>query len=298
MATIAVMGASGNIGGRISDRLLTGGHTVRALGRSAAKLAALEARGAEVLLGDAADAAFLTKAFTGADAAFSLLPPNPTAEDYLARLNAEGEAIARAAGDSGLKHLVALSSVGADLAAGTGPIEGLHRQEARLKALPRTSVLALRPGYFFENFLAVVGLIKHQGLNGSAIAPNTVLPMIATRDVAEVAVQALASRDWTGFQVRELLGPRDLTHADATRIIGEAIGTPDLPYVAFPYTDYVGALVGAGLSQNVAELYAEMAKAFNDGIVVSREGRTAANTTPTTLEQFAREVIAPAYAAA
>lgn len=298
MATIAVMGASGNIGGRISDRLLTGGHTVRALGRSAAKLAALEARGAEVLLGDAADAAFLAKAFTGADAAFSLQPPNPTAEDYLARQNAEGEAIARAAGDSGLKHLVALSSVGADLPAGTGPIAGLHRQEARLKALPRTSVLALRPGYFFENFLAVVGLIKHQGINGSAIAGDAVLPMIATRDVAEVAVRALASRDWTGFQVRELLGPRDLTHADATRIIGAAIGTPDLAYVAFPYTDYVGALVEAGLSQNVAELYTAMAKAFNDGIVVSREGRTAANTTPTTLEQFAREVIAPAYAAA
>lgn len=298
MATIAVMGASGNIGGRISDQLLADGHTVRALGRSAGKLAALEARGAEVLLGDAADAAFLTRAFTGADAAFSLQPPNPTAEDYLARQDAEGEAIARAATDSDLTHLIALSSVGADLPAGTGPIAGLHRQEARLAALPRTSVLALRPGYFFENFLAVVGLIKHQGINGSAIAAGAALPMIATRDIADVAARALASRDWTGFTVRELLGPRDLTHADATRIIGTAIGKPDLPYIAFPSADYVGALVGAGLSQNVAELYAEMSKAFNDGIVVSREGRTAANTTPTTFEQFAREVIAPAYAAA
>jgi uncharacterized protein YbjT (DUF2867 family) len=122
--------------------------------------------------------------------------------------------------------------------------------------------------------------------------------MIATRDIADVAATALTSRDWTGFRVRELLGPRDLTHAEATRIIGAAIGKPDLPYVTFPYADYAAAMVQAGLSQNVADLYAEMAKAFNDGIVVSREGRTAANTTPTTFEQFAREVIVPAYAAA
>ena len=39
MATIAVMGASGNIGGRITEQLLAGGHTVRAIGRSAEKLA-------------------------------------------------------------------------------------------------------------------------------------------------------------------------------------------------------------------------------------------------------------------
>jgi uncharacterized protein YbjT (DUF2867 family) len=164
MATIAVMGASGNIGGRISDQLLAAGHKVRAIGRSAEKLAALKGRGAEVLLGDAADVAFLTQAFSGADGAFTLQPPNPTATDYLARQNAEGEAIARAAADSGLPHLIALSSVGADVPAGTGPIAGLHRQEERLKRLTTTNVLALRPGFFFENFLHVVGLIKHQGI--------------------------------------------------------------------------------------------------------------------------------------
>jgi uncharacterized protein YbjT (DUF2867 family) len=298
MATIAVMGASGNIGGRISERLLAAGHTVRALGRSAEKLAGLKAKGAEVLLGDAADAAFLTRAFTGADGAFTLQPPDPVATDYLARQDQEGEAIAKAAADSGLPHLIALSSVGADVPAGTGPIAGLHRQEKRLERLSKTNVLVLRPGFFFENFLPVIGLIKHQGINGSAVAADAVLPMIATRDIGDAAAKALAARDWTGFQVRELLGPRDLTHAEATRILGAAIGKADLPYVAFPYADYVGAMVQAGLSQNMAELYGEMAKAFNDGIVVSREARTAANTTPTTFEQFASEVIAPAYGAA
>jgi uncharacterized protein YbjT (DUF2867 family) len=294
MATIAVMGASGNIGGRISAQLLAAGHKVRALGRSAERLAGLQARGAEVRLGDAADAAFLTQAFSGADGAFTLLPPNPTAPDYLARQNEEGEAIAQAAADSRLPHLIALSSVGADLPAGTGPIAGLHRQEERLKRLSATNVLALRPGYFFENFLHSLDLIRHQGINGGGAAGTTSIPMIATQDIAAFAGPALAARDWTGFKLQELLGARDLSFDEATRIIGAAIGKPDLAYVQFPYADYSAALQQAGLSKSVSDLYAEMDKAFDEGIVKSVEGRNAGNTTPTTFEQFA-SVIAQAY---
>ena len=297
MATIAVMGATGNIGGRISEALLAGGHTVRALGRSADKLAGLKAKGADVLLGDAGDAAFLTKAFTGADAAFTLLPPNPVSADFLGDMARQGEAIATAAATSGLKHLVALSSIGADLAAGTGPIAGLHAQEERLRRLTGTNVLALRPGYFFENFLHVLPLIRHQGINGGGAAGATKIPMIATQDIAAFAAGALAARDWTGFKVQELLGPGDVSFDEATRIIGGTIGKSDLAYVQFPYADYSAALQQNGLSKSVANLYAEMEKAFDDGIVVSVGGRNAASTTPTTFEQFAREVLAPAYAA-
>lgn len=297
MATIAVMGATGHVGGRIAERLLADGHTVRALGRSLDKLAGLKAKGAEVLTGDAADAAFLTKAFTGADGAFTLQPPNLTAPDYPARQAAEGEAIARAVKDSGVKHVVALSAVGADRPSGTGPIAGLHAQEQRLKRLTGVNVLALRPGFFFENFLEVLPLIEHQGINGGAVAGTTVLPMIATQDVGDAAARALAARDWTGFQVRELLGPRDLTHDECTRIIGAAIGKPGLPYVRFPYADYAAALVQAGLSKSMADQYSEMAKAFDDGIVVSVEGRNAANTTPMTFESWVATALAPALTA-
>jgi uncharacterized protein YbjT (DUF2867 family) len=299
MATIAVMGANGNIGSKVVEQLRGKGHHVRALGRTAGKLAGAQAKGAEVLLGDAGNAAFLTEAFRGADGAFTLLPPNPVSAHFLDDMRRTGEAIARAAADAGLKHLVALSSVGADRPSGTGPIAGLHAHEQRLRPLAAhgVNVLVLRPGYFFENTLAVLGLIKHQGINGSAMASDTALPMIATADIADAAARALDARDWTGFQVRELLGPRDYTQAEVTRIIGAAIGRPDLSYVRFPYADYAAALVQAGLSENVANLYAEMERALDDGIVRSVEGRSAANTTPTTFEQFAERVLAPAYAA-
>jgi uncharacterized protein YbjT (DUF2867 family) len=291
---ISVMGATGHVGGEIARRLVKAGQEVRALGRSREKLAAIE--GAEAHAGDAADASYLAGAFRGADAVFTLLPPDVRSPDYRALQDRQGEAIARALRDAGTRHVVFLSSVGAEQPTGTGPIAGLHAQEARLRTLPDTNVLALRPGYFFENFYASLPVVKHQGVVGDAVGPDVALPMIATRDIAAVATEALLARDFRGFVVRELLGPRELTHAEATRIMGGAIGRPDLPYVQLPYEEMVGALVGAGLSPNVSSLYVEMSRALNEGRVRSVEGRSASNTTPTRFEDFVLE-LAQAYRA-
>jgi uncharacterized protein YbjT (DUF2867 family) len=291
---ITVMGASGNTGGQISEQLLQQRQEIRALGRSEEKLARLASRGAEVLTGDAADAAFLTGAFRGADAVYTLLPLDLQAPDLRRKWDQQGEAIAKAIRDSGVRYVIFLSSIGADLPERTDPIAELHAQEERLQELQGVNVLILRPGGFFENFYASLGLIKQQGINGGGYAAELPMPMIATRDIADVAARALRARDWTGVVVRELLGPRDLTHAEATRICGARIGKPELQYVQFPYGDYAAALVRMGVSQNVANLYAEMARAFNEGKLKSPEGRRPESTTPTRFEDFA-EALARAY---
>jgi uncharacterized protein YbjT (DUF2867 family) len=291
---LTVMGASGHVGGQIAQILLDSGEKVRTLGRSAEKLAGLAGRGGTVLTGDAGDTAFLTEAFRGADAAFVLIPPDVRAADYRRQQDEQGEAIAAAIRDSGLRHVVFLSSLGADLAEGTGPIAGLHAQEERLRRLSAVNVLILRPGYFFENFFDTLGLVKQQGINGGPMAPDLPFPMIATRDIADIAARALRQRDWRGVVVRELLGERDLTFAEATRIIGTRIGNPELRYVQFPYADFTASLAQMGISPNVAELYAEMARAVNDGRVKSREGRRPENTTATRFEAFA-DTLARAY---
>lgn len=292
-----VMGATGHTGTRITHTLLNAGQRVRGIGRSESKLADLKAAGADVLIGDAGDAVFLTRAFRGADGIYALIPPDPQSPDYRAKQDAEGEAIVRAIHESGVRCVVFLSSLGGDLAAGTGPIAGLHAQEGRLRRLQDVDVLILRPAYFFENFYETLTLIKHQGITGGAIAPDQRMPMIATRDIADVAAAALERRNWKGVVVRELLGERDLTHAEASRILGARIGKPDLQYVQFPYADFAASLVQIGVSPNVANLYAEMARSVNDGRVTSREGRTPENTTPTPFEEFAGE-LARAYEAA
>lgn len=294
---ITIMGATGKTGGQIAGRLLDTGEKTRLFVRSADKVKDLAKRGAEVATGDATDARALAAAFRGADAVYTLLPPDIHAPDYPAFQARVREAILAALKESGVKHVVFLSSVGADLESGTGPIAGLAAHEKQLKALKGVNVLALRPGYFFENEYATLGLIKNQGINGGAMRPDVRIPMIATKDIADYAASALKKRDWKGFTVRELLGPRDMTFAEITRILGERLSKPDLKYVQFSYDDFTKALTEMGFSKSIAGLYAEMARAINEGKVKSLEGRRKENTTPTTFEEFADQLV-PAYQAA
>ena len=293
---LTIMGATGHTGGRIARALLQAGEPVRAIGRSASKLAELKRAAAETAAGEAADAGFLANAFRGSDAVYTLIPPDPRTADYRATQDALGEAIISAIQASGVRYVVFLSSLGGEVPAGTGPIAGLHAQEERLRQLSNVHALVLRPAYFFENFYETLGLIKEQGINGGAIAGDLVMPMISTKDIAEVAAEALRQRSWTGHAVRELLGERDLSHTEASRILGRLIDRPDLQYVQFPYADYTAALVRAGLSPSVANLYTELARALNDGTVTAREERRAGNTTPTRFEEFATELAAAYYA--
>ncbi len=289
---IVVMGATGRTGRKIAARLLAAGCRVRALGRSESKLAALERAGAEVLTGDAADAAFLARAFHGAAAVYTLLPTDPRSADYRARQRREGEAIAQALGESGVRRVVALSSLGAELAAGTGLIVGLHDQEQRLQRLAGVDLLLLRPVTFFESFRDALGPIARHGVHADAVAPDLPLPMVATRDIAAAAAAAaLAVPDWRGVVVRELLGPRDLSYREATRLLGQRLSLPDLASVQLPPAAMTDALVGAGCSASFARLYLEMTRAFGDGTIRPLAGRTAENTTPTRFEDVVDELV-------
>jgi uncharacterized protein YbjT (DUF2867 family) len=292
---ITIMGASGKTGGVAAETLLGQGEKVRVIARTKEGLKRLVDKGAEVAVGDAADAAFLASAFRGSDAVYTLIPPSVVHPDVPAYQDQIGEATIKAIKDSGVKHVVFLSSVGADRETGTGPITGLYRQEKRLAAVPGLNSLSLRAGYFFENHFMSLPLIKHQGINGSATGGNFGFAQIASSDIGVFAAQALRARDFKGAGTRELLGPRDLSLDEATRIIGVAIGKPDLAYVQFPYEAALDAMIGMGLSKSMASLYVEMSKAFNEGIAKPVEGRNTRTSTPTRFEDFAANVLAPAY---
>lgn len=289
---LTIMGATGHTGGKIARRLLAAGARVRAIGRNPDKLAALASAGAEVLAGDSRDPAFLAQAFRGADAAYTLLATDRQAPDYAARQDEEGEVIAAALRASGVRRVVALSSLGADVPEGTGVIAGLHRQEQRLQKIAGIDLLMLRPVSFFENFHDSLGTINEAGMLADTVAPELAVPMIAADDIAAVAAEALHARDWTGIAVRELLGQRDISHREVARLVGQAIGQPGLPYVQLSETEMGEALVGAGLSPSFVALYLEMTRAFNEERIAPREGRAAANTTPTPFEAFVPELAA------
>jgi len=295
---ITVLGATGNIGTALVHQLLQQGHHVTAVARPSARLDALQQAGATIKAGDAHDAALLTEALRGADAAFLMIPPNVTAPDVLAHMQQIGEATAQAVRAAGLPKAVHLSSIGADLPAGTGPVAGLHQQEARLNAIEGLKVAHLRPAYFMENLLANVGMVQHMGIMGSSMQPDLEFPMVATRDIAAKAAELLTGNTAEQQTVHYLLGPRNYSQQEAAAILGRAIGRPELPYVHFSYEDAKTGMVQAGLSENMAALYDEMTRHMNEGGDMARHARTAASSTPTTLEAFAETVFAPAFRAA
>jgi uncharacterized protein YbjT (DUF2867 family) len=150
----------------------------------------------------------------------------------------------------------------------------------------------MRPAWFMENHLMSIGLIQTMGINGGAIQGDLPFSQVATKDIAAFAADALAD-DARKSQVRYLLGPRDWTLADASKVLGAAIGKPELSYVTFPYEQTKAALMQRGLSGEIAGTYIEMGKAFNEGRIKAE--RTKENTTPTTLEEFAATTFAPAF---
>jgi len=294
---VTITGATGNIGKALADRLLQSGVTIRAVARHAERLLPLTATGAEAHVGDIGNTAFLTEAFRGADAVFAMIPPNYNAPDLRAYHLRLAASLAEALQTAGVSRVVALSSSGASQPSGTGPIADLHQFEARLQAISGLSVVALRPTLFMEDHLASIPLIRSAGINGSAARADVALAMIATRDIAAIAAEYLIAPTFEGYMVRDLLGPRDYPHHEATAILGAAIGKPDLAYVELSYEDFRMGLLGAGFSASAADAYVEMYTAINERRIQSTVRRNALNTTPTTLEEFAREVFAPAYQA-
>ena len=294
--TVTVLGATGKTGGTVAERLLAAGMRVKAVARSADKLAALQKRGAQAFVADVADAAALTEALRGSDAAYLMIPGDYTKPDLLGQYARAGEAIVRAVQDSGVRRAVFLSSLGAELPAGTGPIAGLHGVEARLRGVSGLALAILRAGYFYENNYGTLGLIKTQGINGSAIDPEVKMTMIAAADVGGEAAEALRKSDFSGVVVREVTGPRALTLPEATALLGRAIGKPDLKYVRFPDEGFVQGLESVGFAPDAARLFLEMQQAFNKGIVRPQPG-TEKVTTTTPFESFA-DAFAQAYRAA
>ena len=292
----AITGATGNIGSKLTKRLLAEGHEVRAIARGTRKLKELEAEGAEVHTGSLSNTAFLAEAFKGAHGVFAMIPPDYRTEDMLTQQRTIADSEVEALKKSDVRQVVGLSSFGAHHEKGTGPIAGLHYFERRLSDLSGVDVVCLRAGFFMENFLQNIGLIKSAGMNGSALAPDLAVPMIATKDIAAAAAEHLIRADFIGRSVHYLLGPRDATPAEATRVLGRAIGKPELSYVRFSYDETRKALIDAGFSQNAADELVEMYHAGNEGLLRPTEPRSEKNTTPTTLEEWSG-TFAAAFAA-
>jgi uncharacterized protein YbjT (DUF2867 family) len=290
-----ITGATGHTGTVAADKLLATGAKVRVIGRDSKRLERFAQKGAEAVVADMTDAAALEKAFSGARAVYAVMPPNLSAPDVRAYQERVTDSLASATRNSGIAYAVVLSSTGADKTHGTGPVMGVHGLEKKLQSIDGLNVLSLRCGYFMENLLPQIGVIQSLGFMAGSIRIDVPLPMIATSDIGDAAAESLAKLDFVGMQTRELLGARHVTFGESAKIIGAAIGKPDLAYRQVPASILKLAMMKMGMSSDMVDLHLEMADALNTGHMKSQEPRSARNTTATTLETFVAEVFAPAY---
>jgi uncharacterized protein YbjT (DUF2867 family) len=287
---IAVMGAAGNVGSTVANLLLHAGHKVRVL-EHARDLTELRARGADIAKGDAMKVEDLRTLFADVSAALVLLPENVADPSFVENRVAMSRAIRDALRAEGVSHIVALSAVGAARADAPGPPGGLHLFERDLGELGAANVMVLRSAFYMDYLLAALPMIQAQQVNGGATRADARFPMVATRDVAREAADRLTERDFKGHEVKLLLGPEDVTMPEATQAMGKRLGMPDLPYIEFPPDGVKGALIGAGMSEQVAGLIVDMQLALGEGVYFEGVQRTAESTTATRLDEFLSEAL-------
>lgn len=261
----AITGGAGHISKPVVETLLKAGHEVTVIGRNAEHLEPLTGQGAKAAIGSVEDVAFLKQAFAGADAVYTMVPPKFDAVDWKGFIGRIGENYATAIKAAGVKNVVNLSSVGAHMPTGAGPVSGLYRVEQALNALDGVNVLHLRPGYFYDNLLANVGMVQHLNIIGGNFANGDAKVALSdTADIADAAANALLTLNFTGNSVLYLASD-ERTGSDIANVIGSAINKPELPWVVFSDSDALKGMTDAGLPDEVASNYVEMGTALRSG---------------------------------
>jgi uncharacterized protein YbjT (DUF2867 family) len=282
MSIFVVAGATGHVGSVVARELLAAGHRVRAIVRSVEKAKALAGQGAEVLAGELSDVSFLTRALRGADGGFLLLPPPANdAPDVRALQDRVAHAEAAAVAESGVRHVVLLSSWGAEKPSGTGPIVGLHVLEEALKKTGAISTF-LRAGSFTENLLHMLPAAQHQGILPNFFPPEHKLASIATRDIAAAAVRALLAPP-AATQVVYVLGTHEYSAVDQAAYLSKKLGK-EIMLLNLPVSAASGAIQQGGVGASMADLMQEMYEGAMKGLLGVEPGHRVEKGT-TTLEQ-------------
>jgi len=289
---IIVTGSLGNMSKPLAQELIAKGHDVTIISSKADRQPEIEALGAKAAIGSVEDAAFLKTVFEGADAVYGMTPPNyvtPDMMEYYARV---AHAYAEAVKNTTVKHLVYLSSYGADQEKGTGVIRGSHLGEGILNQLEGVAVTCLRAGYLFYNLNNFLGMIKSQGIIGSNYGGNDKLFLVSPLDIARAAAEELTDPN-PESKVRYIIS-EELTCNEVAKRIGEAIHKPDLQWITFTDEQVKTSMLDHGMFPSTAEMLVELGAGIHSGLLGSHYEQHKGETGNVKLQDFIQE-LAEAY---
>lgn len=259
-----VVGATGNTGSMVAETLLNEKQHVRVVVRSADKGVPWKAKGAEVAVASLDDVSVMARAFEGAAGVYLLVPPNYGATAWLADQRSRVDRAAEAVMKSGVAHVVFLSSVGGQIAEGTGPIRAVRYGEQKLSAVAKNLTI-LRPCYFMENWAPSIGMVKQQGILPTFIAPQARVPMVSTRDIGRIGAERLLVGG-RGREIVELAGPEEYSPDQVADVLGQLLGKTVSAQQA-RLSAVVPTLKSFGFSEEAANLFEEMYAAFAKGAI-------------------------------
>ncbi|MEJ5995857.1 NmrA family NAD(P)-binding protein [Pedobacter sp. Du54] len=284
---ITITGSLGNISKPLTKKLVKAGHNVKVITSNETKRNEIEALGATPSVGSIDDVAFLSAAFKGADAIYTMTPNNFSATDQRAYMVNVGKSYAEAITTARVKKVINLSSIGANLTDGTGPIKGLHDIENILNNLEGVNIKHLRAAYFYTNFYNDIALIKNLGFTGSNYDGNTPMVLVHPKDIAS----QIAKQVETGFEgksIRYVYSDEQTASAVATTL-GNAVNQPNLPWIQFTDQQLLDGMLQAGLPEAVAKNYVEMGQAMGSGLLNADFNLNKPEAGETKLIQFAKE---------
>ena len=259
-----IAGVTGHVGSIVAKELLAKKKQVKVIVRDAKKVEAWSKQGAQVAVGSLEDSAFLTQALNGADGFFVLIPPRFDVTDFFAYQKKIADSVAAAVKAASTPHVVMLSSIGADSAAGTDPNRGLHYFEEALRET-KTTLTAVRAGYFQENIEGVLAPAKQAGIFPNMLGPDDhAFPMIATKDIGRLVTDSLLNKPARSENV-DLQGP-SYSIRQAAQLLGKALGK-ELKVIDIRAADRVDALKQAGFNDHIAKVFAQMLEGFEKGII-------------------------------
>ena len=286
---ITVTTPTGHIGSKLAYILLDRKSEVTLIARHPEKVKDLAKRGAKVIAGEHSDPAVVEQAVRGADALFWLMPLEMTSHDPLGTTRRMAEAGASVIRKHPELHVVQLSSAGAFLPSGTGPIVGHYETEEKFRAAGK-NIVSLRPNEFMENVFFSLPTIIGQDSVYTSLPGSVKAPIIAAQDIAEVAAEFLL-KPIDGHHVVDIVGPQEISLDEWARIAGQAIGK-QIRVVTIPGDKLKAAMSQSGMSPEMAALLVEMEEAIPK---IQQFKGDQKRTGKITFSQFTREVFAPGY---
>jgi uncharacterized protein YbjT (DUF2867 family) len=262
-----ITGSIGHISKPIVSALVADNHQVTVITSNTERVAEIEALGATSKVGSVEDDTFITSAFAGADAVYLMIPPKWKTDNWFGYQQTVANNYINAIAANNIKYVVQLSSIGAHMRKGAGPIDGLGYLEEQLLGLQNVNTVALRPSYFFYNLFSQIGLVKQAGIFGANYGgTDEKLVLVDTNDIALVAAEKLLNLSFTGFTTQYIASDEVSTN-DIAQVLGEAIPKPGTPWVTFTDEQSLQGMLGAGLDAEIANGYATMGAAIRSGAI-------------------------------